>query len=178
MTKWGVWYSAQFCPKNSYATGYALKYEKSNKGFDKTALNAINLLCTSNKDTNSTILTQIASNWNTRKKREEYETCGEWDSEFKKCASGKRLKQFALRVERPQGTGGDDTAANSLRMSCDNMKSDEYLEETNMDAHGQWSEFKRCPSDMFICGMKVQVELPQGAGDDTALNNVNFFCCP
>ena len=182
MTKWGLWHAAQFCPVNSYATGFALKYERPSTGLDRTALNAIDLLCTNVTHTNA-ITTQIASNWNALKNKEEYVTWGEWDREFKKCSPGKRLNQFALRVERPQGPGGDDTAANSLRMICEDKERDEYMassevEASSMSAHGEWSEFKKCPSDTFICGMSVQVETPQGAGDDTSLNNVNFYCCP
>ena len=144
VTKWGVWYPAQFCPNNSYATGFAIKYEKSSNGLDNTALNAINLLCSDNNNNNS-LVSQIASNWNTRENREEYVSWGDWDREFKKCSNGKRLNQFSLRVEQPKGTGGDDTAANSLRMSCEDMKGDDEFMESNteglIDAHGQWSEF-------------------------------------
>ena len=42
---------------------------------------------------------------------------------------------------------------------------------------GNWSEIVKCTANNVICGLRVQIEAPQGIGDDTALNNVDFHCC-
>ena len=46
---------------------------------------------------------------------------------------------------------------------------------------GKWSDEKYCPEGYYVCGMKQNVEPPQGSGsndDDTAVNAIAFFCCP
>ena len=43
---------------------------------------------------------------------------------------------------------------------------------------GNWSEIKYCPKETYVCGMRQRVEPSQGKGDDTAMNAVEFYCCP
>ena len=42
---------------------------------------------------------------------------------------------------------------------------------------GDWSEWIYCPIRTYICGVQTQIEPNQGNNDDTALNNIRFFCC-
>ncbi|VDI46185.1 Hypothetical predicted protein, partial [Mytilus galloprovincialis] len=43
-------------------------------------------------------------------------------------------------------------------------------------SYGEWSD--ACPVNSAICGIKTKIHSNQGEGvDDTALNDVKFFCC-
>ena len=73
---------------------------------------------------------------------------------------------------------GDDTAANSVKFKCRKLNggSKSTIGKSGFWGHfGSWS--KTCPNESAICGMKVRIEPHQGKGDDTALNNVLFYCC-
>ncbi|XP_077326863.1 vitelline membrane outer layer protein 1 homolog [Lithobates pipiens] len=158
---WGVWEWLDMCPYNTVASGFDLKVEPPRRDGDDTALNAIKLLCTKPGERESrTIQAQITSKeggW------------GRWTG-IQWCPSG-FLISFALQVEWPQGNG-DDTAANNIMFQC----SDNNILTGNgggWGTFGDWSE--RCESG--ICGIRTRDELPQGNGDDTALNDVAFRCC-
>ncbi|KAH0625146.1 hypothetical protein JD844_033298 [Phrynosoma platyrhinos] len=88
-----------------------------------------------------------------------------------RCPQG-NLNAFTLNVEPPKGAG-DDTAANNIQFSCtDGSKLKGEAKEWGK--YGEWS--KQCPAG-GICGIQTKVEPPQGIRDDTALNDVQFFCC-
>ncbi|XP_060792597.1 vitelline membrane outer layer protein 1-like [Neoarius graeffei] len=159
---WGSWGHREMCPVGTYATGFSLKVEQAIDG-DDTALNGIALRCTKpigflhTALTYSTVQSDVGS-WGTW-------TGNTW------CTSGV-LTAFQLRVEGAQGQG-DDTAANNIRFLCTGK---EILTGNGMSwgEWGQWSD--SCPGK-GICGIQTKVELPQGRGDDTALNDVSFYCC-
>ncbi|XP_053167465.1 vitelline membrane outer layer protein 1-like [Hemicordylus capensis] len=150
----GDWGLAQFC-LNGYARGFSLKVEQTQSCWflcDNTALNGIRLHC----DDGSIIESAVAP-W------------GTWTT-VQYCLKTKMIS-FALRVQKPQGTS-DDTAANNIQFSCGN--------ESILTGHagergsfGAWSN--RC--SVGICGIQTRVESSQGLGDDTALNDVRFYCC-
>ena len=41
---------------------------------------------------------------------------------------------------------------------------------------GDWTE-QTCPEGELICGVRTQLQEPQGAGDDTSINGIQFICC-
>ncbi|KAK3105982.1 hypothetical protein FSP39_010114 [Pinctada imbricata] len=88
------------------------------------------------------------------------------------------MTSFILNVEQP--IEGDDTAANYVNFRCRKFDGSKQRiikcnHVTTYGYYGQWSS--SCPSDFAICGMETKSEPNQGSGDDSALNDVTFFCC-
>ncbi|XP_060560877.1 vitelline membrane outer layer protein 1-like [Ruditapes philippinarum] len=97
------------------------------------------------------------------------------------CPDNTFLKEFALQVEDDRH-GGDDTAANYIKFKCGRMDSERpTFELEQAPGHGFWGTMggwsKACPTNSSICGIQTRVEDDQHGGDDTALNDVKFFCC-
>ena len=48
----------------------------------------------------------------------------------------------------------------------------------NCRSWGTWTSAKYCDSGKKICAIKTRVQKSLGhGGDDTALNNINLYCC-
>ncbi|XP_042316935.1 vitelline membrane outer layer protein 1-like [Sceloporus undulatus] len=151
--KWGDWGKEDFCT-DGYARSFAIKAQKKQGAKDDTGLNAIRLICENGQEIQSTVGQK-----------------GTWSRVYK-CPEG-NLMSFTLNVEPSRGKMGDDTAANNIQFSCTDgtiLKG----EAKEWGKYGEWS--KRCPAG-GICGIQTKVEPEKGAGDDTALNDVQFFCC-
>ncbi|XP_053160404.1 vitelline membrane outer layer protein 1-like [Hemicordylus capensis] len=152
---WGNWDKPHYCPKG-YAHAFQLKvqdYQGALSWEDDTGLNGIRLHCTDGTTIESTV-----GKW------------GTWQ-EIESCPKG-NLQQFSLQVEEHQGIR-DDTAANNIRFRCEFGVVLEGLGH-NWGKFGDWSE--SCAPG-FICGIITKMDIDQGIGDDTALNDVKFYCC-
>ncbi|XP_060570214.1 vitelline membrane outer layer protein 1-like [Ruditapes philippinarum] len=170
---WGSWGPPQFCAEGTYAIGYSIKAESNQGSGDDTSLNSIKLECKG--------LDAVRSGGIITSREGPF---GHWYSEVK-CPSRNGaptfLKEFILQVE-PDQYSGDDTAANFVKFYCRDFAGLTYPSELSVSpGHGNYGSWGRwsgsCGANSAICGLKTQVEGDQGGGDDTALNNVEFYCC-
>nr|XP_006114689.1 vitelline membrane outer layer protein 1 homolog isoform X1 [Pelodiscus sinensis] len=95
---------------------------------------------------------------------------GTWGPE-QSCPKGSFADGFAIKVQTPQLTG-DDTALNGIRLSC----SDGTTIQSNVGPWGHWSQMKKCPPGKRLTQFRLRVEKCQGLKDDTAANNIKFYC--
>ncbi|XP_060623132.2 vitelline membrane outer layer protein 1-like [Anolis sagrei] len=86
------------------------------------------------------------------------------------CTSG-HANGFAIKVQKPQGILKDDTSLNGIRLYC---TSGETI-ESSVGSKGEWSKSKNC-SKGYLDSFSLNVEEPQGVLDDTAANNIQFYC--
>ncbi|XP_016105045.1 vitelline membrane outer layer protein 1-like [Sinocyclocheilus grahami] len=161
--RWGSWGPREMCPTGTYTAGFSLKVEDPIQG-DDTALNGIRLHCVDPSKGSSNSYHSYAS------VQSDVGSWGRW-TDIKWCPSG-FLTAFQLRVEKSQGDG-DDTAANNIMFKC----SGGPLLQGDGTRWGDWGDWSNTCEGKAICGIKTQIEEPQGRGDDTALNDVRMFCC-
>lgn len=105
---------------------------------------------------------------------------GEWKQRIY-CSPGMWAVGYQLRTEKPQG-GGDDSALNSVKLRCasPNGQRSEWISSYD-GLWGTWRSAAECKnpsgrSNNFLKGARVRMEKPQGRGDDTAANDVQFSC--
>ena len=128
------------------------------KNDDNTALNSIELICSDKENTRIYGSLGFSGNW----------------SQTIMCKDKTIAIGFQLKQQRWIGTKQDETAANALRLIC---QDNSIIMADNDGKWGNWSGETKCPRNHALCGLSVQIEPNQGAGDDTSLNNVDFKCC-
>eukprot|EP00933_Yihiella_yeosuensis_P034192 TRINITY_DN2770_c2_g1_i1.p1 TRINITY_DN2770_c2_g1~~TRINITY_DN2770_c2_g1_i1.p1 ORF type:complete len:121 (+),score=12.76 TRINITY_DN2770_c2_g1_i1:205-567(+) len=87
------------------------------------------------------------------------------------CPGGSYISQYKIKVESDQG-GGDDTAANAVRVKCSDGTE---LATNNEGPWGSWSSWKGCPNNGWFCGVRTQTQSP--GGDDWSLVDIMVKCC-
>ncbi|XP_028845201.1 vitelline membrane outer layer protein 1-like [Denticeps clupeoides] len=158
--KWGNWADIKMCPRGSFAKGFSLKVEADQGDGDDTAVNGIRLKCISPlKPSEVDYVESGSQRW------------GSWTT-MQECGHG-GLSAFQLRVEEPQGHA-DDTSLNNIRFLC----GDGAALEGHGLTRGSWGPWSPTCVSGGICGLWTRVESWQIKGDDTALNDVKFVCCP
>jgi hypothetical protein len=158
----GDWGLREMCPVNTWVMGAALRIESDQGGGgDDTALNSIRLVCGTHSDAGYvTDITSSTGFW------------GEWD-DLGRCGDEHYISGARLRIEPRQGSG-DDTGAVDAEFLCSDGRT---LTGQTHHAWGEWMDIRTCPADSAICGLETRVESRQGSGDDTAFNDVRFYCC-
>ena len=69
-----------------------------------------------------------------------------------------------------------------MKVRCRNFKTSTGENERFMGngngywgTYGAWSD--SCLANTAVCGIRTKIEKPQGRADDTALNDVELYCC-
>ncbi|XP_053118150.1 vitelline membrane outer layer protein 1 homolog [Hemicordylus capensis] len=92
-----------------------------------------------------------------------------------KCPEQSYAIGFSIKVEEYRGAS-DDTSLNGIRLFCSSNDNIMYTVESETGEFGHWSGIIWCPKDSILQSFQLKVEPPQGAGDDTAVNNIRFRC--
>ncbi|XP_058040088.1 vitelline membrane outer layer protein 1 homolog [Ahaetulla prasina] len=94
-----------------------------------------------------------------------------------KCPPGSYAIGFSIRVEEYRGAS-DDTSLNGIRLFCSTEQTSNimYTVESEPGEYGHWSGIRWCPRNGILRSFQLKVEPEQGAGDDTAVNNIRFRC--
>ncbi|XP_037026881.1 vitelline membrane outer layer protein 1-like [Bradysia coprophila] len=164
LTNWGDWKAEQMCPPNSWVSAMNLKIEPNQGEGDDSALNGIRLTCTSMDGRDTADITSGEGPWGFYRGK-------------KFCSSG-FATGFQLRSEPDLGSG-DDGAASDLMLVCANVDgTTSKVVGGGVLTFGHYTAQQMCPRDTAMCGIRTQIEREQGKGDDSALNNVDFACCP
>ena len=137
-------------------------------GCDDTALNAIELVCS--HPSRSGI-------WGTLISLQGLQ--GDWTPR-RTCNPGLYVTAFRLDVEADQG-GGDDSAANNLRVQCRHLDTATGQYDLDGESPAPWGSIQlwsgSCPLNSAVCGLKTKVQRAKEGADNTALNNVEMYCC-
>jgi hypothetical protein len=93
------------------------------------------------------------------------------------CAEGKYITGAQAKVEEPQGTGGDDTAFNGLKIKCKKPDASGNAETVSLE-YGGWGTWRAWVeySSSYVCGGQVRFE-EKIKGDNTALNGLRLKFC-
>lgn len=90
------------------------------------------------------------------------------------CNPGSWAVGYRMRVEGSRGRK-DDTALNSVQLLCKSrLGTTEWISSYD-GLWGDWHGAAECMGS-YLWGARLRGEAPQGKGDDTGANNVEFAC--
>jgi hypothetical protein len=161
---WGDWLDEHKAPVGFLGCGMQLRDEGGQWG-DDTAINAIRIIYCS------------IANWDvTRDIQLNDGIWGDWEERVM-CAKNTYIVGAQAKVEEPQGTGGDDTAFNGLKIKCKNPKVSSSSETVSLE-YGGWGTWRAWVeySSSYVCGGQVRFE-EKIKGDNTALNGLRLKFC-
>jgi hypothetical protein len=161
----GVWKTMLYCPFGSYALGYRMRVDEIDT--DKSGVNDIELQC---YDYNNALQGTINSFNGLR---------GTWYS-ITMCVST-NVGACSLTYTYRNFMKGVQTklADQSLGVTgfVGQCLNEATIESAGGMAQGTLGTIVSCPAGTAICGIQVKFEDDQGAGDDSAINNVRASCC-
>jgi hypothetical protein len=88
------------------------------------------------------------------------------------CPAGYYGNGYQIRVEDP--IDGDDTAMNAVQLNCVNPQGQSKVISSHDGVWGGWKGWNYCPTGKYLTGVNMRFEDPDG--DDTAGNDLGFFC--
>uniref|UniRef100_A0A2P2IA81 Vitelline membrane outer layer protein 1 homolog n=1 Tax=Hirondellea gigas TaxID=1518452 RepID=A0A2P2IA81_9CRUS len=131
---------------------------------DETAINAIKLYCSTEEHHDDGYITSATG------------PEGTWYG-MRVCSS-EFLTGFRGKVLEYQGIFTDDVAVQDFEVECN--FGEEIIGGIDVEAkfnEGEWSTWAVCSLGRAVCGLQTRVEAPQLLDDDTAITDINFFCC-
>ncbi|KAG2452153.1 hypothetical protein HYH02_003185 [Chlamydomonas schloesseri] len=162
---WGEWSSWGYCYVDAGAgsvrgipvKGLRVRMDAHKPApYDNTQLNAVELACSDG----SRVLPASG-------------LAGIW-SDFATCSAGAYVTAARMRVADPASDGGDNSAANAVEFRC----SDGAVLSPDQGYEGSWRDWVACPSDAFVCGVRLRIQPDQGdSGDNSAMNGMQLSCC-
>lgn len=84
----------------------------------------------------------------------------------------------------PRGSKGESYPVTEFtKLKSEVFKVRESKDGTQVDIKGgmhwgSWRGVTYCPNNHYVCGINQRVEGRQGNGDDTAVNDLQIYCCP
>mmetsp|Transcript_15767 Transcript_15767/g.47305 ORF Transcript_15767/g.47305 Transcript_15767/m.47305 type:complete len:532 (+) Transcript_15767:182-1777(+) len=178
----GFWGSGARCPSGSFMTGARLKVMPLSQTEDNTALNGVELECSSG-ETSKTIEGGD----------------GSW-TDWGKCPEGQRVYGFRARMQSRRSMARDNTGLLDLEFGCraqdlssftklrygsDVAKAPNTVVASGPSAvGGGWTHELMCGPSAAVCGMQANVvrftaqsaSSPQGK-DDMGLADLRVYCC-
>ncbi|XP_018020559.1 vitelline membrane outer layer protein 1 homolog [Hyalella azteca] len=167
----GDWGFIGLCPEYSFVHAFEILFVPPGN-VDETAINAVKLYCSTEQHFDVGYVESAAG------------PDGLWYG--MKVCHGTFITGFRAKVLEYQGVFTDDVAVQDFQAECNYgeeiLSGISLLDEEDATPvefnDGEWSVWAQCPPGNAVCGLQTRVEAPQLADDDTAVTDINLFCCP
>jgi hypothetical protein len=163
----GDWGPIGLCPSESFVHAIEVQFYEPG-ALDETAVNGVKLYCSSQSFVDTGYVTSATG------------PEGSWYG--MRICNTPFVTGFRARVLDYQGAFTDDVAVQDFEAECnfglETLPGISTAEKTLKWNEGEWSVWAQCPQGNAVCGLQTRVEPPQVADDDTAVTDINLFCCP